>query len=86
MRVNLNKNESVTVTLRSRGGGQIWIRARAAERSPYEVAWEARARFSGEHKEALMDHAIRSGVADISPRTYLEAISWPGDRRKAAKS
>lgn len=84
MRFDINKNESVTVTLRSRGGGTIWIRA-YADRSPYQVAWEARTRFSSKHKKALLVHAIRSGVADISPRTYREAISWPGTPRKAAK-
>jgi len=76
MRVDLNKHESVTVTLRSKGGGQIWIRA-YGERSPMRV-WTLNKVYNGfdaNHKQALLDHA-RGACRDR--RTYRECISWTG--------
>ena len=75
MRVDLNKSESVTVSLRSRGGGIIWIRS-YRERSPLDVVWLCLPRLNGRHREALREHAICT--ADASAKTYRECISWAG--------
>lgn len=79
MRVDLNKHESVTVTLRSKGGGQIWIKS-YGKRSPMAVVVSVflSTKFDKEHAVALRDHAINSGTACSSSRTYRELISWPG--------
>ena len=78
MRVDLNKHESVTVTLRSKGGGIIWIRS-YGERSPHLVACLCRHQMSGSHLDALLCHAVElTGRASTSTADYCHMISWTG--------
>lgn len=75
MRVDLNKSESVTVILKSRGGGIIWIRS-YGDRSPLDVVYLCLPRLNGRHRQALREHA--TCTADSSAKTYSECISWAG--------
>ncbi len=79
VRIDLNKSESVTVLLRSKGGGQIWIRAYGPA-SPLTVLIRVLVRggFDDEHRLAL----AHARCACRASRTYRELISWTGDLPK----
>ena len=76
-RVDVGEREFVTVLLRSKGGGQIYVGA-YGERSPREVALEALRRpplLASVEGRALRE---RIGSLSESPSTYRETRSWAG--------